>query len=179
MKSLESFFQENRHEFDTFEPAKGHLERFKQKLNAQTPIRIVNVWLVASAAAVAGIILTASMSLLLNLNALSSPFGSDLVSVNLSPEIIQIDEYYQNQVSQKQQIINKMMTGDLSPLEKEISQTLAELDEGYKSMLKEVSMSPRPERTAFVLTRYYQTQLDVLEGIILRMQVVYSLNEKL
>lgn len=178
MKSLESFFQENRQEFDTNEPPKGHFERFKAKLDDQKPLRKVNIWMVASAAAVAGIILTASLSLLLNLNGLTSPINSGLVSVNLTPEIIQIDEYYQHQVNEKQQLINKMMTGDLSPLEKEVSQTLAELDEGYKSMLNEISMNPRPERSAFVLTRYYQTQLDVLEGIISRMQSVYSLNQK-
>jgi hypothetical protein len=135
--------------------------------------------LVASAAAVAGIILTASMSLLLNLNGFSKSNESGLVAVNLSPEIIQIDEYYQYQVSQKQQVINKMMTGDLSPLENEISLTLAELDEGYKSMLNEISLSPRPERAAFVLTSYYQTKLDILEDIIQKMQVVYSVNQKL
>lgn len=179
MKSLESFINQNKHEFDTFEPSKGHFERFKQKLNAQKPLRKVNLWLVASAAAVAGIILTASMSLLLNLNGLSTPSESGLVAVNLSPEIIQIDEYYQYQVSQKQEAINKMMTGDMSSLENEISETLAELDEGYKSMLKEISLSPRPERAAFVLTSYYQTKLDILEGIIQKMQVVYSVEQKL
>jgi hypothetical protein len=179
MKSLQTYFQENRQKFDTIEPPVGHFERFKAKLNNQKPLHKVNIWMVASAAAVTGIILTASVSLLLNFNGLTSSISSGILSASVTPEIIQIDEYYQHQVNEKQQLINKMMTGDLSPLEKEVSQTLDELNEGYKSMLNELSMNPRPERSAFVLTQYYQTQLDVLEGIISRMQSFNSLNQKL
>ncbi|MFP4557279.1 MAG: hypothetical protein ACLFNU_10440 [Bacteroidales bacterium] len=172
MNKIDAYIQENRSQFNAEEPPKGHLKRFKAKLDAQQPAARVNLWLVASAAAVAGVILTASLSLMLNFGGLTSPRESDLVSVSLSPEIMQVDEFYQNQVNQKQQVITRMMTGDMSHFEQEISQTLNEFNDGYSSLLQDIAHSPRPDRAAFVLTRYYQTQLDVLDGIILRMQNV-------
>lgn len=177
MEKLQAFILDNKQRFDTEEPPKGHLERFKAKLDAKSPARAVNLWLVASAAAVAGFILTASLSLLLNYNTLTAPVGSGLVSVSLSPEIIQIDEYYQYQVNQRQQLISKMISGEASPMGNEIRKTLDELNSGYNDMIQDVSVSPRPERATFVLTRYYQVQLDVLEGIIAQIQTVKLINK--
>ena len=178
MKKLDVFIQENRQRFDDQEPMKGHFERFKDRLEVQKPRRRVNLWLVASAAAVAGIILTASLSLMLNYSSLTPPRESGLVSVTLSPEIVRIDEYYQHEVNQRQQLITKMMSGEMSPFETEISQTLKDLNQGYKSLMEDLALSPRPDRAAFVLTRHYQAQLDVLDGIIVRIQSLSMLNQK-
>jgi hypothetical protein len=178
MEKLDGFIKQNRHEFNSHEPPKGHFERFKAKLDARQPARRINLWLVGTAAAIAGIVLTGSLSLLLNLNGLTPPRESGLVSANLSPELIQIDEYYQQQVNQKQQIISNMITGKLSPMELEIAKTLADLNSEYTSMLKELSLSPRPDRSAFVITRFYQSKIEVMEGMIAQLQGVYTLNQQ-
>jgi hypothetical protein len=178
MEKLDGFINKHRQEFDTGEPPKGHFERFKYKLDEQKPMRRLNLWLVGTAAAIAGVVLTGSLSLLLNLNGLTPQRESGLVSASMSPELIQIDEYYQHQVSQKQQIISKMLTGQMSPMELDIAKTLADLNSEYANMLTELSQNPRPERSAFVITRFYQSKIEVMEGMIAQLQDVYMLNQK-
>jgi hypothetical protein len=178
MEKLDGFIKQNRHELNNQEPPNGHFERFKAKLDARQPARRINLWLVGTAAAIAGFVLTGSLSLLLNLNGLTPPRESGLITASMSPELIQIDEYYQQQVSSKQQIISMMLTGKMSPMELEIAKTLADLNDEYTNMLKELSLSPRPERSAFVITRFYQSKIEVMEGMIAQLQGVYSLNQE-
>jgi hypothetical protein len=175
MDKLQAFIEKNRHLLDTEEPTENHFDRFSKRLAAQNPPKRVNLWLVAGAAAIAGIMLTASLSLLLNYNGIAPQKESGLAYAYLSPEIIQIDEYYHYQVTQKHLTINMLITGDLRILEDEITQTLKDMNRNHTSILNDLSLNPRPERAAFVLTRYYNAQLDVLDGIIQRIQSVSSM----
>ncbi|MDX9846401.1 MAG: hypothetical protein RBT74_05415 [Tenuifilaceae bacterium] len=174
MDKLQTFIDQNRQLFDNEDPPRGHFDRFSSRLATYNSPKRVSLWLVASVAAVAGLLITASLSLLLNYSGLVPPTESGLATANLSPELLQIDEYYQYQVTQKQQLINKMMTGELKPFEGEISQALSDMNESYSNVLNDIALSPHTESAAFVLTRYYQAQLDVLDGIISRMQTVYT-----
>jgi len=178
MDKFQAYIKENRHSLDAVDLPHGHVSRFldKQKLRYGKPK--INLWLVASAAAVVGLVLTASLSLLLNFNGIRPSAESDLVSVNLSPELLQINQSYQYQVSQKQQIINKMLSGDSDPLKAEIQLTLNELNDSYDTMLKELAQSPKPERASFVISRYYQSQLAVLEGIITSLSETKVVNQQ-
>jgi hypothetical protein len=175
MDKLEKYMQIHRSEFDSDEPSNGHFERFNDRLKPQKPIEKFNLYLVACAAAVAGFILTASVSLLLNYGGLT-PLAEKDLALGLPPEVAQIDEYYRYKVTQKQELITKMMVGDLSPMEKEIANTLAEMDRSYLSLKQDIYESPRPDRAAYVLTLYYQVQIEVLEQIIVRLQDVTLIN---
>ena len=177
MDKFDAFIKQNRQLFDTEDLPARHFDRFSKKMTMRRSSNRINLWLVAGAAAVVGLILTASLSLLLNLSGLTPSQESGLASVSLSPELIQIDEYYQYELTQKQLMINGMMTGNMTPLEKEIEQAINDMNEGYESILSDMVLIPRTEIAAFVLTRFYQVQLDVLDGIITRMQGVASLNQ--
>lgn len=175
MDKFDAFINQNRQLFDTEDLPAGHFDRFNKKMTMRRPANRTNLWFVAGAAAVVGLILTASLSLLLNLSGFTPPHESRLASVSLSPELIQIDDYYQSELTQKQLLINSMLTGDMTPLEKEVKQAINDMNDGYESILKDMVLSPSTEIAAFVLTRFYQVQLDVLDGIITRMKGVASL----
>jgi hypothetical protein len=177
MKKLQDFIDQNRHRFDSEEPPLGHSERFRQRLEARIPSHKVNVWLVASVAAIAGLLLTASVSLMLNYSNISSPINNGLTTVNVNNEIFEIDEFYQHQLFVKQQEITTLMGPDEGVMAKDVNQTLNDMKESYKGVRQDIAFSPRPDNALFVLTRYYQTQLDILDGIISKMQNVYTLNQ--
>lgn len=166
MDKLQDFIERNMVGLNDVELPYGHTNRFREKLMARPAKAKTNPWIVASAAAVAGLILTASFSLLLNFIGILNSFENDSLTASLSPELVQISESYQYQVNQKQQIISKMLGGDNSPQKADIQQTIDELNSGHQGLLQELTNSPKPERALFVISRYYQTQLSVLEGII-------------
>ncbi|MDD2197504.1 MAG: hypothetical protein PHW91_10010 [Bacteroidales bacterium] len=170
MDKLQDFIERNMSDLNGVDPPYGHTDRFREKLNARRPAKTkVNYWLIASAAAVAGLILTASFSLLLNFIGIMNSFDNDLLTASLSPELVQISESYQYQVNQKQHIISKMLAGDNSAQKADILLTIDELNSGHQSMLQELTNNLKPERAMFVISRYYQAQLSVLEGIILNL----------
>jgi len=177
MDKLKKYIHLHRQEFDVHEPAEGHFDRFKAKLMAQKPVKKVNLFLVASAAAVAGIFLTASLSLLINFNSFVNFGGTDLASNGLPSEIEQIDEYYRFRVNQKQQIITQMISDETSPMKNEISSTIADFDSNYKSLRNDISITPRQDRAAYVLTLYYQAQLEAMEQIIVRLENINMMNQ--
>ncbi|MDD2277794.1 MAG: hypothetical protein PHD06_03655 [Bacteroidales bacterium] len=179
MDKLQEFIERNRVGLSDVEPPYGHADRFKAKLMAQPTKTKINPWLVASAAAIAGLILTASFSLLLGLTGFSPLLQNDFLTISLSPELVQISESYQYQVNQKQHIINRMLADDSSPLKVEIQSTIDELNKGQQGMLEELTNSPKPDRARFVISRYYQTKLAVLEGIISNLDEAKLDNESL
>ncbi|MFA5647542.1 MAG: hypothetical protein WC951_04460 [Bacteroidales bacterium] len=175
MDKLKTFINANRDHFNTNDLPKQHFERFEEKWALRYSPKSFNKWLVASAAAIAGLIITAGLSLLLS--SVEMPFSGDktIVMSELPPEIFKIDEYYQGQVSEKQMQINRILTNTNS-LDIDVTQVLVDMNEGHAVVLKDIANSPRTERATFVLIRYYQTQLDVLNNIIERMSAVSLLN---
>lgn len=171
---LQTFINANRDQFNS-DPPRRHFERFEEKWELRYSPKSINKWLVASAAAVAGLIITASLSLLLSGTELPFSDSKVMATTGLAPEITKIDEYYQHQVNQKQTQINTILTS-ANPLDIDVNKVVVEMNEGYAVVLKDIANTPSPERATFVLIRYYQTQLNVLNNILDKMSAVSLLN---
>ncbi len=172
MDKLENFFSTQRGNFNTEEPSPGHFERFRDKLENQQSVRKPNLLLVASAAAIAGIIVTASLSLLLSYSGIEMLNNNSYSSQSLTPEMVNVDEYYKVQVSKKQEVINMLMSSSNQGQNEEIAQTLTDLNKGYDNVLTEISSSPSKARAVYVLVLHYQTKLDVMEQMINKLETV-------
>ena len=72
MESLEKYIRSNIDSFSEKEPMEGHFDRFRQKLETRKPARRVNLFMVAAAAAIAGIIVTGTLGLLVNGSSLNN-----------------------------------------------------------------------------------------------------------
>ena len=66
MEKLEKFIRSNKSSFDGEEPLPGHFERFRQKLDTRIPVKKVNLFMVAAAAAITGLMLTGTLGILYN-----------------------------------------------------------------------------------------------------------------
>lgn len=176
MEKLEKYISANRGSFDSEEPLPGHLEKFRNKLNFAAPVKRTNLFLVASAAAIAGIIVTAGISLLLTYTGLQQINGRDQVSINLSPEVTRIDEFYKIQVSKKQEEINVLIGSSSNPWGDEIYKTLNDLGEGYTNIMNDISNSPNEDRAVYALTLHYQAKLEAMQQIIYKLKNVSMLN---
>lgn len=176
MEKLEQFISRNRSTFDNEEPLPGHFERFKQKMSPKIVTKKPNIFLVASAAAIAGLIITAGLSMMLTYRSMNVMQTKDMAVTNMSPEVSQIDDYYRNQVEKKSLVINSMITEGMEPLEVEINQTLDELNEGYNTIINDISITPNSERAVYALTLYYQAKLETMELIIFKLSNINKLN---
>ena len=171
MDNLKTFINSNREYFDTAELSQHHFERFQQKWGLRYRSKPLNWWLVVGVATIAGIIITAGLSMLFSGTAVPLSNNKTLASMGLSPEIIEVDEYYQSQVYHKHAQIQSMLTG-VNNFDADIQQVIADMTKDYDDVLKGVANTHQPERAKFFLTQYYQTQLNVLNGIIEKVNVV-------
>jgi len=176
MEKLSEYIKANRSNFDTNEPSEGHFDRFRSKLAFRVPEKRTNLFLVASAAAVAGIIIAASLTLLLTYSDIGAFNNFQLTGSNLSPEVTQIDEYYKKELLKKENIIYQLMATS-SQQNDEITRTLFEMNVGNKNLLEDIASTPNNERAAYTIMLHYQAKLKAMEMIISKLQNIATLTD--
>jgi hypothetical protein len=172
MDKLTGYIQSQRSEFDSEEPKAGHSERFLQLLAQRKPTRRFNTFLVASAAAVTGLILTAGLSLMLNYNGMAGQMGNKIVDISFTGEMRKIDEYYSNQIMQRKQLISLMIPEGSEGLRFEADAVFTDVQLGYLDLRSDMIHFAQPDRSQYALTEFYRKQLEVLDDFIVKLKTV-------
>ena len=176
MESLKKYIRHNRDSFDEKEPLEGHFDRFRQKMESRKPARKVNLFMVGAAAAIAGLILTGTLSLVYNNTSLSSYNKNELSLSSLSPELKEVESYYKGQINNRYNQI-KTLKSDASPeVQEEINKTINDMDFGYYMLKKDLSQSPKQERIISAMIEQYQTRIEMLDQILRTLQSISKIN---
>jgi len=176
MESLKKYIRHNRDSFDEKEPLEGHFDRFRQKMETRKPTRKVNLFMVGAAAAIAGLILTGSLSLIYNNSSLSSYNKSELSLSSLSPELKEVENYYQSQINDRYSQINTLKDKSSPEVKAEINKTFNDMDLGYYLLKKDLSKSPKQERIVSAIIEQYQTRIEMLDQILRTLQSISKIN---
>lgn len=172
MDNLDKLFRDNRPEFDHKEPASGHFERFRQKIDqqnqrpaGQNPMH----WALKIAALV---LVGALLSVLLFTEQQQIQqkiqFKKQGISLSeISPEYAEVENFYQKNYQQKLNEFNQLEC-EKGQIEKtEILQELRSLERIYKKLQKELLYS-RDERIINAMIESYRTRIEMLEQVIER-----------
>jgi len=176
MESLKKYIRKNRDSFDEKEPLEGHFDRFRKKMENRKPTRKVNLFMVGAAAAIAGLILTGSLSLIYNNSALSNYNKNELSLSNISPELKEVESYYQSQINVRYNQINTLKEKSSPEVKAEINKTFVDMDNGYYSLKKDLSQSPKQERIVSAMIEQYQTRIEMLDHILRTLQSISKIN---
>ncbi|MHC1704534.1 MAG: hypothetical protein AB9846_11550 [Tenuifilaceae bacterium] len=176
MENLEKFIRANRNSFDEKEPSEGHFERFRQKLEAQKPARKVNLFMVAAAAAFAGIVLTGTLGILYNNSAINKLNKSELSLSVLSPELKEVEDYYLGEINEKYNEISNLSKNSSPEVETEVNKVINDMNLGYYLLRKELTNNPKQERVVNALIEQYQVRIEMLDQIMLTLQKAKQLN---
>ncbi len=178
MESLKKYIRKNRDSFDEKEPLEGHFDRFRQRLETRKPAKKVNLFMVAAAAAIAGLILTGTLGILYN-NPSFGRFNRTELSLSvLSPELKEVEDYYVSQINTKYNQIKSLKDSSTPELEKEVNKTINDMDLGYYLLKKDLSDSPKQERIVSAMIQQYQIRIDMLDQILSTLQYFSQLNSK-
>jgi len=178
MESLEKYIRSNRDSFDEKEPLEGHFERFQQKLETRKPARRVNLFMVAAAAAIAGLILTGTLGILYNNVSISNLKQKDLSYNVISPEFTEIENYYNVQIKEKHHQISTLSKKSSPEVEKEVKKAIYDMDLGYYLLKKELLSNPNQERVVSAMIQQYQFRVDMLDQILNTLTNVATINGK-
>ncbi len=178
MESLKKYIRKNRDSFDEKEPLEGHFDRFRQKLETRKPVRKVNLFMVAAAAAVAGLILTGTLGILYNNSSLNRFNTKELSLSVISPELKEVENYYLSQISTKYGQINSLKKNSSPEMESEVKKAIDDMDLGYNLLKRDLSNSPKQERIVSAMIQQYQVRVDMLDQILKTLQNYNQINSK-
>lgn len=176
METLKKYIRKNRDSFDEKEPLEGHFDRFKQRLEARKPAKKVNLFMVAAAAAVAGLILTGTLGILYNNSSLNRSNSNNLSLGVISPELKEVEDYYQSQINAKYNQIKSLKESSAPEIESEVNKTINDMDLGYYLLKKDLSNSPKQERIISAMIQQYQVRIDMLDQILKTLQNFSQIN---
>ncbi len=164
MIELEKYIREQRDRLDSDSPREGHERRFLRKLDRQ-PARRVNFRHVMQIAASIAIILASAIVLIRQ-----DRSGSKIAVHEIPASIMEADQYYATQVSQKYDQIRQFEFAD-SEEKAVLMDELNELDAYHQQLMSDLKANPGDERVINALIRHYKIKLEVMD------QIIFQLNQ--
>jgi hypothetical protein len=162
MTELEKQIMDQRSQLDSDTPRAGHEARFLQKLDRQ-PVRRVNFRHVLQIAASVAIILTSAIVLVKQ-----DRSGSKVAVREIPTTIMEADQYYTAQVSQRYEEI-KEFNFDNEEEKVILLGELRELDAYHQQLMSDLEANPGDENVINALIRHYQVKLEVMDQIIIQL----------
>lgn len=169
MESLEKYIRTNRDSFDEKEPSEGHFDRFRQKMESRKPVRKVNLYMVAAAAAIAGLILTGTLGILYNNSSINKLNKKELSLSMISPELKEVENYYMGQINEKYNQINSLTKQTTPEVKSEVYKAINDMNLGYVLLKKELTKNPNSE-VVNAMIQQYQTRVEMLDQILSSLQ---------
>ncbi len=174
---IEELISGNLSALDNQEPAEGHFERFRAKLDRQKrgiSFTWGRTWKVA--AAVVFLFLAVNQARIW----LAPEASMAMTLSTVSPEYAEVEFYYTNAIRENISSLDAMVrAGVISEKENEImKQEFAAFESQYAALQKELEANPGDERVINAMIGYYQAKLGVIQMILDKLQEVKQQNAK-
>jgi hypothetical protein len=175
MKDLDKIIQENRQEFDIYEPNDGHFERFEQKLKSiGGKKKTFTFGYILKAAAVALLVVLSGLWVYDNLD---SRTNNGIALSEISPEYGEVEMYYTHLVNQKFDEINQCQTLD-STQKTMLTHELTEMDSIYETLKMDLTTNPSDQRIINAMIQHYQLKVEVMSQILNQLQQAQDINKQ-
>jgi len=174
MKDLDNIIQENRSEFDSFEPSDGHFERFEQKLKEfNKKEKTFTIGYILKAAVVAILVILSGLWVYDNFE---SRTNNGIALNEISPEYGEVEMYYTHLVNQKYSEINQCETLD-STQKGMLMYELGEMDSIYANLKNDLRTNPNDQRVINAMIQHYQLKVEVMNQILQQLQQAQNINK--
>ena len=182
--NIEELILNNLEGLNENEPMDGHFARFEAKLKTQHKKRNITfnvVWKVA--AAVIFVLLATNQAFIYfspNQQNLffNSHSNSEVTLASVSTEYEEVEFYFTNAISVGLNQWNTLNDdGFISNEEQQMMDSeLAEFEERFKTLQKDLAANPKDERVVNAMLEYYQTKLGVINMIVNKLEEVKQKN---
>ncbi len=178
MNKLEQYIRSNRDRFDAVEPARGHMERFRNRLpGSDTRLTLPLFTRIPYGLKIASVlILVAVSSVLIYEQAQRFYFSRQEPLQEVLPgEYLEAKLYYTSLIREKYSEIDRLSLAD--PERNEILlKEMGEMDRLFHSLMKDLQTNPSDERILSAMITHYQMKIDVMDQIITQLEKVNEIN---
>ena len=166
MDKLTEFIRENSESLNSHTLPQGHEQRFLDKLHTRHVRPKTALWRAAAAAAIVGFAITAGLGGVLH-RAGILPMSAEQRAATLFPsELVEVDQSYRYMVNQKRQQVCAVLAQNTQYPKEDFAALFNEFEQGNSTVLDEVSQSGNTEMAKYIISRHYQAQLAVLDGLL-------------
>jgi hypothetical protein len=164
---IEEFVKNNLELFNNEEPTNGHFERFQSKLGKKNKIRPLIVRSLKYAAIIVflmtGIFVVRTFDLFQN-------HDYQAQNINQEDDFIEVMMYYNMQLDQKQQELNKLTCKNTDNQKSIVNQDLSELKSSFTELTTELRSNPENQMLKNAIITNFQTQIDIYNLVIKNLQ---------
>lgn len=172
MDQLEQFINQNREELDNLSPDPGSWDRIKKKR------RSVKRFTLGMGALRYAVVLTViALAAIGVYSLLYSPASNEVAVHELPPEMAELEYFYETQVSQQQQTINRLLAND-EETRKEIERELEYLNQEKEALMEEFNYDISNEDVIERLIEVYRLRLQILNRVLANIQPETNDNQK-
>ena len=122
--------------------------------------------MVAAAAAITGLVLTGTISILYNDSSAAIFKKQELTLGAVSNEYTEMETYYINQINKKNELINELTLKSTDGVDSETKSVLNDFDKSFFLLKQDLLKSPKQERIINAVIEHYQMKIDMLDQII-------------
>jgi hypothetical protein len=174
--TIDNLFEGLRSEFDFENPNIGHQERFLSKLKNQNSGSIkkapgkLNFWKPFLSIA-------ASILLCISVITILKPTQEIKGLANVSPEMLQTENFFATTISKELLNINEARTPDTEALINDALNQMKILEKEYKSLKIDLTESGDDKRVIFAMISNFQTRIDILKNVMETIENVKQLKK--
>ena len=177
MKTIAEIIRNNRNLFEDHEPAEGHFERFRRKLEISGNKISFHRSIVPYLLKAAVVTLLITLSSLWTWEHFIRTDRNRMALGDVSPQYKEVENYYIHQVTLMQSEID---TVDLknNPAQKVIlMKEMKSMDSVYVQLQKELKANPDDERIINAMIEHYQTKVEVMTLIVNQLKSIRNENQ--
>lgn len=175
MDQLEKFIRDNREQLMDHEPAAGHMDRFEKRLK-ETARKTRIIHMTRRISRMAAVALLALMSSLWIYNELTGQNDPLMRLSDVSADMQQVEFYYTTQINQYCSDLKSNELISETDYAEAMTAELEQMDSVYLQLQKELGAHPNDERIVTAMIRHYQTKLQVLTGILEKLEQIQQQN---
>lgn len=163
-------------DFEVAEPARGHQERFLEKLEENKTSssgkgKTRMLWS-AFAAVAAGLLLI----LLVSGNNFGINFSNNKGELaNVSPEMKETQQFYTNLIKTELAKVNDAKSPETEAIVNDALAQMEKLDNGYLKLKKDLEKSGQDKRVIFAMVTNLQQRIDLLNTVLLKIEEIKEL----
>lgn len=171
---LEQHFKSLEGQFDIYAPAKGHQERFLEKLKQQDKAlepkpKQTKKWSLA---------LAAILVIGLGLFTLLKPTETALDLAAVSPEMSKTQLFFTAAIEHELTLLNNARTPATESLINDALSQLSELEKQYHKLKLDLTKSGNDKRVIYAMISNFQMRIEVLQTVLNQINEVKQLNQQ-
>lgn len=169
---MDDFIQRNLQLFDADEPDQGHIDRFRNKLDAMKTVgRTGTKILLLRIAAVLLLGVVISYAAFREFGLIDKQMNKMSLGFP-NPELYEAEQYYTSQLSIYYNNIQKLRFNDDQAEKAQVLQELSAMDEQVQALKYDLKQNPDDERIVYAIIHFYQVKIAMMDVIIARAQQV-------